>query len=152
MVDRVNNAYDVLKALASTMRRTPELSTVPVKVMGLVNEDPNQAVKGWVGLYVDRSSYRPRALGAGMKSWTESPQFKVIVQASDAGSSEAAYAKLEELKGKVLDAIFADKTLGAYVDGSLLAIDVAYGAKEDDKVSLHFEGAVLTLTYESRTR
>lgn len=152
MVDQVNNAADVLKALKTALNNDTNTSNVPVKVMGLVNSDPHVAKNGWIGLYVDKATYRPRTIGAGSGNWQFVPFFKVVVQASDQSSSENAYSRLEALITKVLNVVLANSTLLGFVDGTLNMIDVAYGAREDDLKSLHFEGAVLTLGYLSSSR
>lgn len=151
MVDRVNDASRVLLALKAALQADVATAQLTTKCMGLANTNAAAAANGWVGLYVNRASYRPRSIGSGQRNWTFTPSFKVIVQATDTSSGEAAYVKLERYMRSVLDVILANPTLAAYVDGTLTGIDVDYGAQEDDAKSLHFEGVVMTLTYDSRS-
>lgn len=152
MVDAVNDASEVLITLREALRSDPSTAGLPVKLMGLVNTDMNVAKNGWVGVYVNRATLRPRTAGAGSRNWSFAPSLKIVVQASDARSSENAYVRLEKYITDVLNVVLSNPTLRAKIDGTLMSIDVDYGAQEDDAASLHFEGAVLTLTYESRSR
>lgn len=152
MVDQVNNASDVLNALEAAFNNDTNTSDVTTKVMGEVNKNPNVAASGWIGLYVDHATLRPRTIGSGSGNWQFNPTFKIIVQASDQTNSKNAYAKLEALITKVVNVVLANPVLNGFVEGSVVAIDIDYQGHEDDKASLHFEGAVLSVGYQSASR
>lgn len=152
MVDEVRDASEVLSGLRDALKSSYATSDLPVKMMGLINSDAGKAKNGWVGLYVSRASLRPRTAGAGSRNWGFTPSVKIVVQASDVQNSENAYVRLEKYIKSVIDVVFADPSLGGRIDGTIISIDVDYGAQEDDAKSLHFEGAVLTLNYDSRSK
>lgn len=150
MVDTVKDLGPILKSLEEQLKSDTRTKDHIIKRMGLVNTDPNLAVNGWIGLYADTVDYGPRTIGTGQRNWDFSPTFRIIVQRVNRVDSALAHEKLEESVKAVIDVVLSDPTLSSYVE-VLEGVQVAYAFSEEDRDSLHFEGALITLTFQGTT-
>lgn len=150
MVDTVKNLGEVLKSAEDQLKSDTRTADMRIKRMGVVNTDPNLAMNGWVGLYADTVDYGPRTIGAGNRHWQFTPTFRIIVQAVDRADSAKAHEKLEDYIKKVLDVVLSDRTLSGHV-ATLNSMNITYAFSDEDRDSLHFEGALITLSFEGRT-
>ena len=150
MVDTVKDLGEVLKQFEDQLQSDTRTSEMRIKRMGVVNTDPNLAMNGWVGLYADTVDYGPRTIGAGNRHWDVKPTFRIIVQAVDRADSSKAHEKLEDYIKKVLDVVLSDRTLGGHLS-TLNSMNITYAFSDEDRDSLHFEGALITLSFEGRT-
>jgi hypothetical protein len=150
VVDTVKDLGPILKSLEEQLKNDSRTKDHIIKRMGLVNGDPNLAINGWIGLYADTVTYGPRTIGTGQRNWNFSPTFRIIVQRVDRADSARAHEKLEESVKAVLDVVLSDPTLTSYVE-VLTGIQVTYAFSEEDRDSLHFEGALITLTFDGTT-
>lgn len=150
MVDTVKDLGEILKSAETQLKNDTRTADMVIKRMGVVNTDPNLASKGWVGLYADTVDYGPRTIGTGSRHWQFTPTFRIIVQAVDRHDSAQAHQKLERHIKDVLDVFLSDRTLGGHVD-TLSAMNITYAFSDEDRDSLHFEGALITLSFAGRT-
>lgn len=150
MVDTVKDLGEVLKSLETQLNSDTRTKDMVIKRMGVVNTDPNLAANGWVGLYADTVDYGPRTIGAGARNWQFTPTFRIIVQAVDRANSANAHERLEDYIKKVLDVALSERTLGGRVE-TLTGMNITYAFSDEDRDSLHFEGALITLTFVGRT-
>lgn len=110
---------------------------------GYANMDPNQTP--WIGVYRGRTVYSPRTLG--IDNFEAQPSLKVMVQASSLLSGDDCSTKLDEYVNKVMSAIRGDTTIGGTVD-MVNGFEVEYMFNETDKVSLHFQAAIINIELE----
>ena len=150
MTDTVKNMHDFLEDFERQLKQNAKTAQMNVSRMGLVNTDPGLAQPGWVGIYMDDVSYDPRTLGSGFTNWEFVVTLQVIIQASHAADSKLAHKRLEEYIKNVLDVLLTDVTINNNVE-KLDSLNVEYVAAEDDKSSLHFEGALLSMQFTGRT-
>lgn len=150
MVDTVKDLGEILKSAEDQLKSDTSTKDMVIKRMGLANTDPNLAMNGWVGLYADTVDYGPRTIGAGNRHWQFNPIFRIIVQAVDRADPANAHEKLEDYIKRVLDVFLSDRTLGGHVS-TLTAMNITYAFSDEDRDSLHFEGALITLSFEGRT-
>lgn len=150
MVDTVKNMAPVLHELVEALRSDPRTQGMVVARMEVANTNAGAATSGWVGLYVDTVDYRPRAVTLGPQQWRAVPTFRIIVQATDLSSSEVAHDKLEKHLKDVLDVVLENTTLGETM-GTLNSINVTYAFNEDERESMHFIGALVTMEFEGTT-
>lgn len=150
MVDTVKDLGEILKSAEDQLKNDTRTADMRIKRMGVVNEDPNLAMNGWVGLYADTVRYGPRTIGGGNRHWDLTPTFRIIVQAVDRMDSAKAHEKLEQYIKKVLDVFLSERTLGGHLD-TLTEMTITYAFSDEDRDSLHFEGALITLSFVGRT-
>lgn len=113
-----------------------------------INEDPNNTP--WVGVYRGAVRYVPRTLGINAKNWEPSPNMRIVVQDTDMLSPDNCEDLLEEHVKLIIDAVFADRTIGGTVD-IIKEVNVEYLYNETDRESLYFQTAIITLDLEVAT-
>jgi hypothetical protein len=137
----------ISQAIVSVLERDPDLyEKVTIERSTIPNEDPSKCP--WIGIYRVRSDFTVRALG--LSNRTQATQFSIIVQESAANESTSAEDDHETLISRVLDAIFADPTLGGVVRTTTLAsVDYVLVANKDEEL---LQSAQLLLTFETLTQ
>lgn len=150
MVAVVQNISIILQELVEALQKDQRTSEIVVTRMSPANMNAGLSVNGWVGLYVDTVDYEPRSVGLGARQWRSKPVFRVIVQATDLYGPEQAHDKLEGLLQNVLDVVLENRTLGETM-GTLNSMNVTYTFNEDERESMHFIGALVTLEFEGTT-
>ena len=150
-MDLVINTSNILKSLEENLTSDVRTAKMLIKRMGIANADPRLAQTGWVGLYADALSLGPHTLGSGSRNWDTTHTFRVIVQAVHRADPAQAHERLEAYVKDVLDVVLEDKTLKASVD-TLDGIQITYQFFEEDRDSMHFEGALISLQFSGRTR
>jgi hypothetical protein len=150
VVDTVVDVSDVLIALEDSLKADTRTSRMLIRRMAPANTDPNKALAGWVGLYVDEVDYEPRALGTGPRSWKFEPTLRIIVQAVDRARPEEGHVKLEKHVKNVMNVVLTNRTLKELVH-ALTRANVRYAYQETDSDTMALQGALITLTFEGRT-
>lgn len=150
MVAIVHNISTVLQELHLALQKDHRTAEMTITRMAAANTNAGTSVNGWVGLYVDTVDYEPRIVGAGARQWRSKPVFRIIVQATDLYGPEQAHDKLEGFLQNVLDVVLENRTLGETM-GTLNSMNVTYTFNEDDRESMHFIGALVTLGFEGTT-
>lgn len=98
-------------ALHTLLSGAAGLSACTVERGTRINFDPARALAGWIGVYPGSVSTAPRAMGG--KQWKDEVALQVVVQTASYNSDGTeASDLLEDLLGKVMDAINADLTIG----------------------------------------
>jgi len=115
---------------------------------GFMNVDADNTP--WVGVYRGGISYAPRTLGSD-QNWEATPNIRVIAQTSDLKSGERCEDSLEALVKAINDAILTDTTIGGTVD-IVTGFDVEYSYREDERTSVHFQQAIITIGMEVATQ
>ena len=150
MVDTVKDMSAALLAMKAGLQGDAKTSSMRIKLMAPINSDPGLAVNGWVGVYADQLLLGPRAIGTGSRKWKMDPRIRLVVQAVDQRDPEVAYLKLEGYIKAVLDAVLANPTLASVVD-ALESMTIEYTFQEDDRATLHFLAALVTMDFTGTT-
>jgi hypothetical protein len=151
MVDTVRNGSAILEALADNLRSDTRTASMQIQVMEELNPDPNLAVNGWVGIYMDTVAFGPRTIGMGDRNWEFTYTFRLLIQSVDYEYGRSAHQKLEGYVKDVLDVVLGDKTLQANVE-ILTEGSVTYRFVEEIRESMHFEAALVTLQFDGRSK
>lgn len=112
-----------------------------------LNTDPDLAP--WIGIYKNGIAYDPATLGKHGTSFKASLDLRIVVQVSGA-VPETVEDELEDLTMKVMDAIWADPTIG----GKVLMVkgfDIQYSFRDTETVDQYFQWAIVSLKLEVRT-
>lgn len=105
------DASTLTVALTALLKGSVGLSAATIERSTRINFDPARALPGWIGVYPGSVETAPRAMGG--RAWQDTAEAQVVVQtASYGGDGADASDLLEDLTGKVLDAINTDLTLG----------------------------------------
>jgi len=115
-----------------------------------INYDP--AVCPWLGIYPGTVDTVPRAMGS--RQWKDDAGIQIVVQtASFSDDGQAASDQLEDIVGKVLDAINADLTLGVVgVRVVSFAREYRYVIFDDDGAgSIFMPQAIIKVKMEVRS-
>ena len=115
-----------------------------------VNYSPDLASNGWVGIYKEDSTSGSASLGKHSRSWKDTINFNLLIQASHLGSGAECEDKLDKYIKLVKDAIWADPKISDTVDMITgFRIDYSYEMTESD--SIFFQWAELKFTCEVST-
>ena len=137
------NLYGQIKSNASIIS-----DGVKVSVGEYVNMNENNAP--WVGIYKGNVDYEPRSMGKHAASWGGTLTVKVVIQEYHGKSGFECEKRLGKLVNNIMNAVWADPTIGGVVD-MLTDISEEYIYNENDSKSVHFQWAILSLTFENRT-
>lgn len=150
MVDTIQNVSSVAFKLRDALKNDVRTADMVVQIMEQANTSPDIAMRGWVGVYIEKVDYSPRTAGLGQRNWNFIPQFRILVQAVDIESSENAFQKLETYVKSIIDVMMANSSLAATME-ALTQVSVDYAFRQDNPDSLHFVGALVTMTFEGRS-
>lgn len=141
------NFATITRALAVQLESTQSVRDIlksDIVRGGYINVNPSLCP--WLGVYRRKIDYSPRTLGP-VESWDATPQINVIIQAVSYKSGDDCEDLLESYIEKIVDAIWADPTIGNTVD-MITGFSVEYGYNETDLDSLYFQSAIITLDLE----
>lgn len=131
-----------LDAVATHLGDDVETMELQVEVGEWMNESPEIASKGWLGIYHQDISYEPRTLGKSLKSWAGTMGIKLVVQNADYGSGRECTLELQRRVTRVITAFMRGSYIGALID-SVRGLDVSFTFLESDSESVYFQGAIL---------
>lgn len=115
-----------------------------------VNNDPNQATKGWVGIYRSGIKYDPRSLGRGGHNYRGELTIFLVCQKTSIDSGADAEEELEELIVNVLSVILDNPEIRGSI-GMLNAFEVVYSYNRTKEKTAYFQEAVIKLVGLSQT-
>jgi hypothetical protein len=108
-----------------------------------INNDPGLARDGWIGIYRRAVDYDPRNLGVPPNNYEGEVIIDFVVQKTSMESGSDAEDELEEAVKEVLDRLV--QIPRTYID-HFLDLSVEYTYLESDRVTLFFQGALITAT------
>lgn len=115
-----------------------------------VNEDPDQAAGGWIGIYRRAVTYSPLTLAAGYAGrYDLSPlRLFIVLQRADMDSGAACADKLEALVKNFIDLLLANDSLSNTIE-RIARLDIEYGYDpKSRKGELYVQSAYMTLDLE----
>lgn len=144
------NIHTITKALYDQIRKNDEVVAQGYKVEHgeYINNDSDRAP--WVGIYKGPISYGPGSLGRHSQSWDAAITLIVVVQASHGGSGQKCSERLGEYEAAVLDAIWADSSLGGLID-MITDFDIEYSYNNQASETLHYQQSIITITARATT-
>jgi len=123
-------------------------STYQVERAEYINDDPSRCP--WVGVYRGGLQLDPQTLGRGSNRWRAQVDLKVVVQAESIDDGAQAEDNLQAYEKAVLAAIDADTTIGGTVQ-SVIAYSIDYDYVRDERSSVYFQAAIITVTAITKT-
>ena len=114
---------------------------------GFVNVDADQCP--WVGVYRGAVKFEPRTLGS-INNWEAFPTIRILAQAASYQSGSDCEDRLEALVKACHEAVLSDTTIGGTVD-MVTGFTVDYSYREDERETVHYQQAMITLQIEVRT-
>lgn len=115
-----------------------------------VNNDPQRASKGWIGIYRSNIKYDPRTLGRGGSNYKGELTIFIVCQKTSMDSGADAEEELEELIGNVLSVILDNTEIRGSI-GMLNAFEVVYSYNRTKEKTAYFQEAVIKLVGLSQT-
>lgn len=139
------NVATIMEQLQEWLMDDIELDGFTVERSEFLNENPGNAVNGWIGLYRRAVDYDPRNLGVGPNNYHGTVDFMVVVQRTSMKSGADCEDVLEDSVKKVLDRVVQlPKT---HID-HFSDINIDYTYLETDRKTMYFQGALITFTAE----
>jgi hypothetical protein len=137
------NVSTITKQIKSWLESSTDLTEFEVTRSEFVNEDAGKATSGWIGIYRRTVDYDPRNLGIPPNNYEGEVVIDIVIQRSSLKSGEDAEDRLEDSIKKVLDRIVQiPKT---FID-SFIDLTVDYTYIEDERTTMYFQGALVSLT------
>ena len=134
--------YDLLVA------SNTEAKTYVITRNSAVNDNPNTATQGWIGIYRDGVDYAPHS--SGPRPWLATIKIRVEIQSASMAGHEDCEDRLDEMESFVISAIESDRTLGGYVN-IITGYSFDYSdAYNPDELEIYFQSSALIITAEVR--
>lgn len=111
------------------------------------NEDINQAVNGWIGIYRGSVDYEPHSTGP--TPWLADISLRIEMQAASIQSAQDCENRLDEIEDFVVSAIESDRTIGGKVL-NLIGYGFDYPDYYDETFEVYFQESILTVTFQSK--
>lgn len=141
----------VVRALEAAILADSDFSGVVVERDEFVNDDPDKAHKGWVGIYRRSSRYAPLTLAAGdARRYDVSPiKLLLVWQVVDNDSGAACADRMETHHKNFMDLLLANDSITGTVD-HVLSVEVEYGydPRSDAEKGVYMQTAFMTLELE----
>ena len=141
----------VTRALATAITADSDFNGVVVERDEFVNEDPDQAAAGWIGIYRDSVSYNPLTLAAGYAGrYDLSPlRLFLVFQVADFDSGAACADRLETHIKNFIDLLLANDSITSTVE-RIAKVDIKYGYNPQSRDGeVYFQSAYITLELET---
>lgn len=145
------NVAQICEALKDLIKAdTSNFDGVIVERDEFVNDDPDQARIGWIGIYRNRVKYNPDSLGAAyIGRYHLNPiTLTLIIQVTDYDSGEACADRLEALIASVISLLLTNDSISGLIDyASRMEVSYAYDPRSD-KGKLYMQTAIMEIDLE----
>ncbi len=139
------NVSTIMKQVQEWLIADAALKGATITRSEFVNEDPNRAINGWIGIYRRSVDYDPRNLGIPPNNFEADLSFLVYAQKSFLASGEGTEDVLEEFVKSILDRVVQiPRTYLAHFS----SVGVEYTYLEDERKTMYFQGALITFEAE----
>lgn len=139
------NFKDITSALETQLKAYTGASSYNITRNKRQNDDDNEAVEGWVGIYRDGVDYSPNS--SGPTPWLAEVKIRVEIQSASYESEADCEEKLETLVGFVMNAIDSDRTIGKTVL-MVTGLDIDYDDNYAEQMQTAYQFATLIITAE----
>lgn len=144
MSNNAVNLSNISAALAAALAADSNTKDCIIVRSEVVNNDPAQAVSGWIGLYRNQVKYDPHTLGRNSHNYRGSVVINIVVQKTSYESGQDAEEELEDMVVKVADVLLHSDTARGAIE-MIEGLTVLYSYNRTKEKSLYFQEAVLEL-------
>lgn len=150
MAARPVNLSSIAQQIETVLRNDLRTSSASILRSETVNNDPQQAVKGWIGIYRSDIKYDARTLGRGGRNYRSEFTIYLVCQITSLDTGADAEERLEELIQNILEVVLDNPTIRNSI-GMLNAFDVTYSYNRTKEESAYFQEAVIKLSAQSQS-
>jgi hypothetical protein len=144
------NISDITSALEAAIRADTDFNGFAVESHELVNEDPDIAVPGWIGIYHRQADYNPLTLAAAYAGrYDVAPSLVIVLQRASYESGKTCHIALETDIKNLIDLLLANDSITSTVEHiKKLSIAYEYDPRSKKGGAPFFQKAFMALDLE----